>query len=401
MSRTAVVFVLLLLGLSDCLRLNARQPDPQPPEEPKVCEQRIREHILYLASRELRGRRGSDAAKAAEYIAGEFRKLELQPVFELPDDKCKRSYFQDIPAAPDKCGNSTTAGRNVSGLLVGCDPELKDEYIIIAAHHDHLGKSQNGIFFGADDNASGVAMVLELARVMTASADSIRRSVLFVSFDLEEHMLFGSRWFTAHPPVPLKQVKMMIVADMLGRSLGDLPLDSFFLFGSEHAEGVRNLISRIPFAEKAKPVLLSDDFVGTRSDYGPFRDRKIPFLFASTGQSKDYHTVRDTADKINYKQVTAISQGLSILAKRLANLDQPPTWIDNPGISRGEVKAIGKIVTEIEKKADDWKLNALQRLFVSQAKIQTKRILQTNQEPGPREQARLTRTTQMLLFTVF
>lgn len=400
MFRTAVVFVLLFLVSSDCLKLSAQQFDSLQ-DEPKVCEQRIREHIRHLASCELQGRRGPNAIKAAEYVAEEFEKLKLQPVFELPDEKCRRSYFQEIPSTPDKYGNSTTAGKNVAGLLVGCDPELKDEYIIVAAHHDHLGKSRNGIFFGADDNASGVAMVLELARVMTASADSFRRSVLFVSFDLEEHLLFGSRWFTAHPPVPLKQVKMVIVADMLGRSLGDLPLDSFFLFGAEHAHGVRHLVSQVPFAEKTKPVLLSDDFVGTRSDYGPFRDRKTPFLFVSTGQSKDYHTVRDTADKINYQQVTAISQGLSILAKRLANLDRPPAWIDNPKVSPGEVEAILSIVTEIEKKADDWKLNAVQRLFVSQARIQAERIIQKNREISPQEQARLMRTTQMLLFTVF
>jgi len=399
MLRTVTLLTCLLLITFSLSKLNAQNSDSRQCE-PKVCEQRIRQHIEHLASEKLQGRRGIHAIQAAEYVAEEFQKLNLQPVFKSLENKAARSYFQSIPAAPDKNGKSMTAGKNVAGLFIGCDARLKDEYIIVAAHHDHLGKKRDGIFFGADDNASGVAMVLEVARVLSTSPTPTKRSVLFVSFDLEEHLLFGSRWFTAHPPVPLKQVKMMIVADMLGRSLGDLPMDSFFLFGCEHAGGVSKLVSRIPFAEKAKPVLLSDDFVGTRSDYGPFRDRKIPFLFASTGQSKDYHTVRDTADKINCEQVTAISQGLAVLAKRLSNLDQAPVWIDKPKVSLAEVEAILKIVTEIEKKATDWKLNTVQRLFVSQARIQTKRILK-NQKMSPQEQARLMRTTQMLLFTVF
>ncbi len=399
MFRTIILFVVSLIFLLCSSRLVAQIAGSERCE-PRVCEQRIRQHIERLASKQMQGRRGIHAIKAAEYVAEEFQKLNLQPLFVTSCRDAPRSFFQSIPATPDKDGNSTTAGKNVAGLLVGCDANLKNEYIIVAAHHDHLGKKRDGIFFGADDNASGVAMVLEVARVLSTSPISMKRSVLFVSFDLEEHLLFGSRWFTAHPPIPLRQVKMMIVADMLGRSLGDLPMDSFFLFGCEHADGVSEIVSQIPFAEKASPVLLSDDFVGTRSDYGPFRDREIPFLFASTGQSKDYHTIRDTADKINYEQVAAISQGLAVLAKQLSNMQQAPVWIKKPKVSLTEVEAILNIVTEIEKKADKWKLNMVQRLFVTQARIQTERILK-KKKMTPQEQARLMRTTQMLLFTVF
>ncbi len=399
MYRTSVFFLcLLIISISTATAFAQRISSGR--AEPGICKARIRRHIEQLASEQMQGRRGIHAIQAAKYIADEFEKLNLQPVFVLSDQDGSRSFFQNIPANPDKDGNSTTAGKNVAGLLTGCDAKLKHEYIIVAAHHDHLGKRRDGVFFGADDNASGVAMVLEVARVLAGSTRPLKRSVLFVSFDLEEHLLFGSRWFTAHPPIPLKQVKMMIVADMLGRSLGDLPLDSFFLFGSEHAHGVGEIIASVPFAENAGPVLLSDDFVGTRSDYGPFRDRKIPFLFASTGQSKDYHTIRDTADKINYEQVTAISQGLAILTKRLSNLEQAPVWIENPTVSLSEVETILRIVTEIEKKADEWKLNLVQRLFVSQARIQTERILK-KKTMTPQEQRQLMRTTQMLLLTVF
>src|SRR5690606_31441728 len=148
-------------------------------------------------------------------------------------------------------------------------------------------------FAGADDNASGVAMVIEVARQLSLSKIKPARPVMFVSFDLEEHQLFGSRWFAAHTPVPLEQIKLVVVADMLGRSLGDMPIQSVFLFGCEHGSGLTELVGQLPFRETCRPVLLSDDFVGTRSDYGPFRDRQIPFVFVSTGQSRDYHTIRD------------------------------------------------------------------------------------------------------------
>ena len=368
--------------------------------DPKICQQAITRHIHFLASDQMRGRRGADAMKAAKYVADEFCKIGLSPLFSNADQQSKKSFLQNIPGLADSQGVATTSGQNVAGLLVGCDDKLKDEYLIVAAHHDHIGVNRKGIYHGADDNASGVAMVLELARALAANRHQLKRSVIFVSFDMEEHLLFGSRWFTAHPPVPLKQMKLMIVADMLGRSLGDMPIDSFFLFGCEHAQGVTELVSEIPFAENTVPVLLSDDFVGTRSDYGPFRDRKIPFVFVSTGQSKDYHTIGDTVDKIDFEQVTAISQGLAILTLRLSRLKDAPIWIDNPKVSLLEVEAILNIVTEIDKQAQKWNLNTVQRIFVSQTRLQAEKILK-NKQMTEKEKAWLTRTTQLLLFTVF
>ena len=392
-------FVLLLIFPS--AKIQAEQPIGASAKiEPPVCEAKIKEHIQYLASEKLQGRRGLHSVKAAEYVAREFQKLKLKPAFKNLQSCDKQSFFQNIPGALDKNGNETIAGKNVAGLLVGSDEKLRHEYLIVAAHHDHLGKRGGKIFFGADDNASGVAMVLELARVLSQSKTCLKRSILFVSFDLEEHLLFGSRWFTAHPPVEIKQIKLMIVADMLGRSLGDMPIDSFFLFGCEHGSGVRETVAKISFDKNVKPVLLSDDFVGTRSDYGPFRDRKIPFIFVSTGQSKAYHTTHDTADKIDYAQVQAISQGLAILATQICDQKQAPVWITEPAVSLKEVQAILDIVIAIENQAKVWDLSPMQKLFVSQTRIQAERIL-NKKLITEKEKSWLTRTTQLLLFTVF
>ena len=130
----------------------------------------------------------------------------------------------------------------MSALLEGFDPELRHECVVIGVHYDHLGVRNGIVFHGADDNASGVAMMLEVARQL-ASTGRPRRSVMFVGFDLEEQMLWGSRWF-AHPPRPLTQFKLFITADMIGRSLGDLPLPAVFILGSEHAPQLRTRSTR-------------------------------------------------------------------------------------------------------------------------------------------------------------
>ncbi len=370
------------------------EPDSTRPESLQACRARVEQDVRDLSDESFRGRRGADAARAAAYVQQELAALGLRPLFA--DD----SYLQDIPGPRDEQGRNTRIGRNVGAILPGSEASLSDEYVLIAAHHDHLGQSEEGIFYGADDNASGVAMVLEVARLLTRAATPPKRSVIFVSFDLEEHLLFGSRWFVAHPPIPLKQLKLVIVADMLGRSLGDLPLQSLFLFGAEHGTGLRELLEEISPLNGMKTVLLNQEFVGTRSDYGPFRDRKIPFLFASTGQSRDYHTVRDTADRIDYAQLTSITSFLAETVSRAARVESPPEWIPQPELTSGEVAAVLEIVEKIEHSASTWDLSVVQKLFVTQTRQRASRILKQG-SITPEDRRWLTRTTQMMLLTVF
>lgn len=383
------VLVLITLCVTEQVFAQAGEETPVP--VPVAC---VRRHIETLASDEFAGRSGASALMAAEYVADQFEKLKLQPVF------VEKSFLQVIPGPVDEAGNSTTAGWNVTARWTPAGAQFPNEYLIVAAHHDHLGSRKSGIYYGADDNASGVAMVVEVAKSLIRSDIKLDRSVLFVSFDLEEHLLFGSRWWTAHPPVPLEDIKFVIVADMLGRSLGNLPIDSVFLCGAEHGSGVRKTVSEIPFADTVQPVLLSDDFVGLRSDYGPFRDRKIPFLFASTGQSRDYHTMHDTADKIDFEQVAAISTGLARLIVAIGNQQKAPEWIESPEIDPSEVKAILEICRQIDEHAVEWELTAIQKFFVDQTRSRAERIL-SQKTITPEDQRWLTRTTQMLLFTVF
>ncbi len=175
--------------------------------EPELA--RLKTHVETLASPAFGGRRGEDAKKAADYVEKAFRDAGLEPLFD-------GRYTQSIPGQEP----GLIVGRNVGARLTGSDPALKNEWIVVSAHFDHLGRNGDAFFPGADDNASGTAMLLEAARCLGGGAERPRRSIMFVGFDLEESGLFGSRYFVQHPPVPLDNVALFITADMIGRAAG-------------------------------------------------------------------------------------------------------------------------------------------------------------------------------------
>ena len=117
---------------------------------------------------------------------------------------------------------------------------------------------------------------------------------MFIGFDLEEAGLFGSRYFVAHPPVPLDRIALFVTADMIGRVLAGVCDEHVFVMGTEHAPGLRPWIEKAARGPAADPsdLLGSDLLVLNRSDYGPFRSRSIPFLFFTTGENPRYHTPR-------------------------------------------------------------------------------------------------------------
>ncbi len=196
---------------------------------------------------------------------------------------------------------STAQTRNVMACLSGTGPHA-GEWVVVGAHYDHLGKGQMGhmfgpvgsVYHGADDNASGVAAVLELAARLRA-AGPLPRSVLFVLFSGEEEGLIGSDFFVKHPPVPLDRVAAMLNLDMVGRLKGDA-----LLIGGE---GTARAFDGIVAAAVAGTGLHTSTFerggLGP-SDHMSFALQHVPVLFLFTGLHADYHRPTDTADKINY-----------------------------------------------------------------------------------------------------
>lgn len=367
----------------------------------QIRPEAIRAHVEYLASPELEGR-GTVRGKrlAAEYIRRRFEELKLEPLFGAG------GYFQEIPGGKTKEGGSTVAGRNIGAVLPAGDRALRDEIIIVSAHYDHLGIRGGEVYPGADDNAGSVAMLLEVAANLAGSPVRPKRTVVFLSCDLEENLLWGSRWFVAHPPWPIERVKLFITSEMIGRTLGDLPLGMIFVLGSEHATGLKQVVDQARGTGDLKVAHLGIDLVGTRSDYGPFWNEKIPFLFFSGGEHPDYHQPTDTADRIDYRRVAAVSQLIQDVCRRVADAGAAPEWTDKPVHDLDEVRTLHRI-TELVLASDDAaraaghpKLGTFQRFSVSNVHTRTAQILERG-EIRAEERPWLIRSSQLLLLTVF
>jgi len=373
--------------------VRAVEPSPSPSCPATIRVEQLRPHVEFLAGAELRGRSGRDARRAAEYLVERFRQMKLAPAF------AQDGFVQPIPGPPDADGLRPEIGRNVGCCLEGCDPALKNECVVVGVHYDHLGVRDGAVFHGADDNASGVAMMLEVARHLS-TGDRPRRSVFFVGFDLEEQMLWGSRWFAAHPPRPLDQVKLFVTADMIGRSLGDLPLPAVFVLGSECSPQLRTTLEQVGHPEGLDVARLGIDLVGTRSDYGPFRDRKVPFLFFSTGEHPDYHTPRDIAARIDFEKAARVSSLVLQVVRHVANADVAPQWHDEAPTDLEEPRALQRITALLLEAEKERPLTDVQRYLVTTVHNRTIRILEQG-EMSADDRTWLVRMSQLLLLSVF
>jgi hypothetical protein len=264
---------------------------------------------------------------------------------------------------------SETEGRtsNVVGLLKGSDPKLKAETIIISAHHDHAGAAacpdgapgtnQDGqatavgpdcqlVWHGADDNASGTAGVVALAKAFAANGVAPRRSILFVVFAAEERGLLGSYWMAAHPLRPLQMTRAMINFDMIGRDEKASPQTDGLIEIPADTTNRLNLIGALYSPDYFRVVAQSDNGIGLtlddrfdhdsalnvlfRSDQFPFLLKNIPAFWWFTGFHPDYHHVTDTAEKIDYPKMTKILQLAYLSAWRFGSDEEVPAFVANP-----------------------------------------------------------------------
>jgi peptidase M28-like protein len=397
-------FVGLLIGV--CLP-TAHAEEAPPVWGSPIQAQHVRPHVEFLASEKLAGRAGPEAAEAAEYVRKQFELLRLKPLF------ANGSFEQPVPGtgidndkpADLENGGATKnepriVGRNVGAWIEGSDMRRRDELIVLGAHFDHLGVRHGKMFRGADDNASGTAMMLEVARQLAQSKHRPKRGVVFVGFDLEEQLLWGSRWFVAHPPWPIERVKLFITADMIGRSLGDLPLPTVFVMGSEHAPQLKKTLDDVGAPRGLEVARLGVDLVGVRSDYGPFWSEKIPFLFFSTGQHPDYHSPRDVPERLDFDKVARVSNLILELVRTVADAETTPTWIDDVSPDLDEVRAVHRITTLLLDAEGSRRFTDLQKLIVTQAQTKCRQILDRGQMTTD-ERKWLTRTSQLMLLSVF
>lgn len=216
----------------------------------------------------------------------------------------------------------TVKTHNVIGLLQGNDPVLKNQYIIIGAHYDHLGMGGLGsgsrvpdtlaVHHGADDNASGVAALIELAEKFAAHKADLKRSILFIAFSAEEEGLLGSKYFADHPVIDLKNVDVMINLDMIGRLKENHSLQINGVGTSLEATGIVNEFN----SDSAFRLTLSPEGYGP-SDHSSFYAKNIPVIYLTTGAHVDYHTPRDNYEGINFAGLKEVADYVYKIANEI------------------------------------------------------------------------------------
>jgi hypothetical protein len=218
---------------------------------------------------------------------------------------------------------------NTIGIVEGSDSILRREYLVFSAHMDHIGitpGARDSINNGADDNASGTTGVIELAEAFSRPGARPRRSIIFLTVSGEEKGLWGSRYFSEHPTVPLEQIVADINLDMLGRNWAD----TIVAIGKEHSD-LGATLERVNAAHPELRMAAIDDRWPEerfyfRSDHYNFARKGVPALFFFNGVHPDYHRVTDSPDKINGEKESRILRLLYYLGQDIANAPQRPAW---------------------------------------------------------------------------
>ena len=287
-------------------------------------QERLTRHVYTLAGDSLRGRAAGseDAAKAAAYIVNQFEEIGIQPYFE-------EGWYQPFER------NGKTY-KNVVGIISGNDPVLKDEYIIIGAHYDHLGVRDGQIYNGADDNASGTATIIEMARILKNQQNNLKRSIIIAAFDAEEIGLWGSNDLSKK--MDLSKVKLMMSIDMVGWLEKGKTLR---LQGAATIKDGKRLLREE--AEKMHIDIRPKDFetsIFGATDTQSFAKKGVATLYATTGLKSPYHKPEDDPELIDYKGLDRVTDYMADVTLRCAtDEDFAPTGKISP-IHSGKRKTL-------------------------------------------------------------
>ena len=260
----------------------------------KLLEQHVK--ILTADSLEGRGLGTEGSVLARDYIIDQFINAGIKPIAE--------SYIQSFSF---RSGVAWISAENIIGIVEGSDSVLKDEYILIGAHYDHLGYTKKDgektIYPGADDNASGVGSIIEIGRYFSENPHLLKRSLIIAAFDAEESGLHGSRHFTENSPVELNKIRLMFSFDMVGMYSANNGLI---------LKGMASLINGAEIARSTAEVYeiilgnVSAD-IAKRTDTAPFGRRGIPAVHVFTGSKSPYHKPEDQYHLLDYEGMAGIN----------------------------------------------------------------------------------------------
>lgn len=340
-----VLLIITALSISSAVGQSSDHQTAVRPMWQMPLEERLEQHVYALSDDSLKGREaGSEYGyKAAKYIAQQFEESGIEPLldgymqkFELEPSQLKKLSNIIIPddGKPLTC-------RNVVGIIYGSHPILRNEYIIIGAHYDHIGTKTKGgkevVYGGADDNASGVASIIEIGRTLRERQGELNRSVILVAFDAEEVGLQGAEHFMESEAISMDRVKLMVNLDMVGwhkesgmltyYASGTLEDDLELFDPNEIPAGLT-----VDVKEYARHNL-----GGLDSD--PFYEAGIPVLMATTGKVSPYHKPEDSAEKIDYDGMAHIAQHIEHLSIKASSMEK----IDGMGEQKRKTKVKSKL----------------------------------------------------------
>jgi len=326
-----------LLDLPDMQAADAREKYAQFQKRLSSLKNATPAAILLLAH----GR--SRRVPATRLLEASTAKLPSVPTITIRDSDAVQ-FLKDNPPAALKISIHAKAPvqkqiqlRNVAGLLRGSDLDLRDTYVLVTAHYDHIGIRETGegdrIYNGANDDGSGTVSVIEIANALAQMPAHPRRSILFMAFFGEEKGLFGSRYYASHPLFPLKHTIAQINLEQLGRTDdtegAQVESATFTGFDFSNLPAIFEAAGKQTGVRVYKNEKSSDDYFA-RSDNQSLADAGIPaHTLAVAFEFPDYHQVGDEWQKIDYENMAKVDRMIALGLLTLANSPEEPHWNAN------------------------------------------------------------------------
>jgi len=274
-----------------------------------ITQEEVRQQLYYLTSKELEGRMSGMTGNrtAANYLIGWMQKNGVSPTKT-------GSYFQKFPVNRVNEFKEKSSGEssNVIGVIPGNDPQLKDEYLVIGAHFDHIGygpsmstsPNRREIHPGADDNATGTCVVMACVHGFGMLRGQNKRTIVFMHFSGEEMGLIGAKYYCNNPIYPLNKTLVMVNQDMVGRLKSQTTLTAS---GANANPAIAQVVSGI---KGYKFNMRPSGGTGGGSDHAAFAAKGVPVIMFHTGQHPQYHTPDDTAELCDLPGLHQICQAV-------------------------------------------------------------------------------------------